>query len=114
MKRLSDVLTSSLDKKLNEHAAVAKAWQHACGDGISFMTTVVKFSDGILTIAVHDQTWLTELNFMKGELTQRMKTYGLAVSSISFYYRMRRVVPDSVKHNKRTMTEKKRNTLTEL
>lgn len=108
MKRLSEVLTTTIDQKIFEHAAIAKAWKNAAGDGIDFMTSVVKFSDGVLTIAVHDQTWLSELNFMKGELTERMKGYGLAVSSLSFYYKKRTQRVDIVNHTKKTMTDKEK------
>lgn len=108
MQKLSDVLNTSMGGKLSEYAALSRAWRDSCGDIIFMMTSVVKFSDGVLIIAVHDQNWLSELNFMKGELTERMKQHGLAVTSVTLYYRQRQKSEPTVPVTKKSMSPKEK------
>lgn len=94
--------------KLSEYAAFTRAWKVSCGDIIFMMTTVSKFDKGVLNIAVHDQNWLSELNFMKGELTERIKSCGLAVSSLNFFYRQRQTVKTETSVHRKSMSAREK------
>lgn len=106
--RLSNILPQAAGKNLTQYVALNKAWKDCAGDTIAFMTTVSKFDNGILNIAVHDQNWLSELNFMKGELTESIAQMHVDVTSLRFFFRpqKKQPAPQSIARKKMTDQEK--------
>lgn len=89
MKRLSDILPQSMPNTFSSYIKVQKVWNDAVGDTMAFITTPGSLNDGTLNVAVHDQTWLSEIGFLKGELVSRLQQKGLQLSNINFYYKHR-------------------------
>lgn len=75
MKKLSEILPNTMPASFHSYMKVKQAWNECAGDTISFITTPPgSLKDGTLNMAVHDQTWLSEIGFfLKGELISRLK-----------------------------------------
>lgn len=109
MKRLSEILNSSLPQNFNAYVKLAKAWKECAGDAISFLTTPGNLKEGVLSVAVHDQAWLSEIGFLKGEMIARLNESGIQVSNITFFYKQRR--SDAARHDptpRKKMTDKEK------
>jgi len=89
MKKLSDIIGNSMPANFQSYLKIKKVWNECAGDTIAFLTTVGSAKDGVLNVAVHDQTWLSEIGFLKGELISRLNTNGLNLTNINFYYKAR-------------------------
>jgi len=109
MKKLSDLLPDSLPSNFQSYLKVKKVWNDSAGEQIAFITTPGSLKDGTLNIAVHDQTWVSEIGFLKGELVQRLKSAGLQVDNINFYFKQRQM-SESEKSApvKKAMTDKEK------
>ena len=109
MKKLSEVLHKSVPGNFSTYLKVKKVWNDAAGETISFLTTPGGLKDGTLSVAVHDQMWLSEIGFLKGELLARLNEAGLKADNISFYYKQRKLTDDTTKYPARKqMTEKEK------
>lgn len=108
MIRLSEIIPDAAGKNLSVYIALNKAWTDCAGDAIAFMTTVSKFDNGVLNIAVHDQNWLSELNFMKGELAESIKKINPDIKSLQFYFRMRKTKQPDVNDRHKPMSDKEK------
>jgi len=108
MKRLSEVLPNTLSSNLQTYIKIKKMWDDCAGDVISFITTPGSLKEGVLNVAVHDQTWLSELAFFKGELVERLRAKGLEVENLNLYYRTRKSEFRPVVIPKKDMTDKER------
>lgn len=109
MKRLSEIIGSTMPEGYSSFLKLNRAWKECAGETISFLTTPGSFKDGVLNISVHDQTWLSEIGFLKGELTARLNTLGVEVSSINFFYKPRKNVQAGIDSARRkAMSEKEK------
>jgi hypothetical protein len=108
MKKLSEIIPGTLPNNFRSYVKLKKTWESCAGDTISFITTPGSLKDGTFNIAVHDQTWLSELAFFKGELTSRLKEHGVEVSNINFYYRPRKEQYKPVNIPKKEMTQREK------
>lgn len=109
MKKLSELISNSMPKGYSSHLKISRVWKECAGETIAFLTTPGSLKDGVLNVSVHDQTWLSEIGFLKGELINRLSSRGLDISNINFYYKARKDInaeTDSVP--KRVMTEKEK------
>jgi len=50
---------------------------------------VGSLKEGVLNVAVHDQMWLSEIGFLKGELVSKLQSFGIEAETINFYYKPR-------------------------
>jgi len=109
MKRLSEVLDNSMPAGFNSYLKIKRAWNTAVGESIAFLTTPGALKDGTLNVAVHDQTWLSEIGFLTGELVARLRENGLDITTINFYYKQRKLTDAEYKNPQRkSMTEKEK------
>jgi len=89
MQRLSDLLPNSMPGGFQSYMKAKKLWNECAGETIAFITTPGSIKDGTLNMAVHDQTWVSEIGFLKGELIHRLQKAGLEIDNINFYFKMR-------------------------
>lgn len=109
MKKLSDLIPNSMPANFQSYLKVKKLWRECTGDTIAFITTPGSIKDGVLNVAVHDQMWVTEIGFMKGEFISRLNSGGLNIDNINFYYKSRPVSEASKSvPNRKEMTDKER------
>jgi len=75
--RLGDFLEKTLKRKKISidimDQDIRNAWRKAVGPQISAQSDPFKFKNGILYVRVTTPTWMQELQFMKQELTDRVK-----------------------------------------
>lgn len=111
MKRLSDILPNSIPGNFQSYLKIKKVWNECAGDTISFITTPGSLNEGTLNMSVHDQTWLSEIGFLKGDLINRLNMAGLNVTNINFFFKPRPVTT-SERDNKalprKSMSEKEK------
>jgi hypothetical protein len=109
MKKLSDLIPQSMPGNFQSYLKVKKAWNECAGDTIAFLTTVGGIKDNVLNVAVHDQVWISEIGFLKGELLSRLNQQGLNLTNINFYYKARKQSEASkAVPNRKQMTEKEK------
>ncbi|PLX70894.1 MAG: hypothetical protein C0602_05165 [Denitrovibrio sp.] len=109
MKRLSEILPNSMPQGFASYSKIKKLWSDCAGDTIAFITTPGSVSEVVLNVAVHDQTWLSEIGFLKGELIQRLKMKGLELDNINFYYKHRKLNDSEIIYpTRKSMTEKEK------
>lgn len=89
MKKLSDLIGNSMPANFQSYLKVKKVWNECAGDTLAFLTSVGTLRDGVLNVAVHDQMWLSEIGFLKGELINRLRSKGIEADNINFYYKPR-------------------------
>lgn len=103
------MISGSMPDGYSSYLKIHRAWKECAGDAMSFLTTPGSIKDGILTVAVHDQTWLAEIGFLKGELIHRLNQAGVQVSNINFYYKHKKQPGESGNEQPRKpMTEKEK------
>ncbi|ADD66836.1 protein of unknown function DUF721 [Denitrovibrio acetiphilus DSM 12809] len=109
MKKLSEILPGSIPGNFQSYLKTKKVWNDCAGDSIAFLTTVGSTKDGVLNVAVHDQTWLSEIGFLKGELISRLNQQGLEISNINFFYKAKKQ-SEAAKaiHKRKEMSEKEK------
>jgi hypothetical protein len=109
MKRLSEILPGSIPGNFNSYLKVKKVWNDCAGESIAFLTTVGSTKDDVLNIAVHDQTWLSEIGFLRGELINRLNQHGLEITNINFFYKAKKQSQAAKAiHKRKEMSEKEK------
>ena len=89
MKRAFDALPDALKQKAKGTTNYSKVWKQAVGDIVAAVTTPLKMDGDKLIVAVHENIWVAELNWMKADIIEQLAEAGLEVPDIKFYYRFR-------------------------
>ncbi len=96
MRKIGEVLKEGAGAvPVQKFINLAGFWRSAMTENISKVTTPVKITGGTLLVLVHDGIWLTELNYMKEEIVERLNGRGLPVKTINF-----KSAPSFVKYEK--------------
>jgi len=108
MKRISEIIPNSVPGNFTSYLKNKRMWADCAGDTIAIITTPGSLKDGVLNMAVHDQTWVSELGFFKGELINRLREAGMQVENINFYYKPRKPEQTLQEFQKKKMTPKEK------
>jgi hypothetical protein len=88
MERMRDVLRGNLGQSLRsiqEQDRLAAAWTVACGSAMATHGRVIGYEDGLVRVAVADETWMRQMYSLRGALERDMaKISGLPVAAIRF------------------------------
>lgn len=106
MKRALDVLSGDKSSIISNFVTLSKVWKISTTEGIALVTTAIRIdSKGELLVLVHDNIWLTELNYLKVELLERLNANGMKVKSLNFKYSPAYVKNSKQKQRLRVITE---------
>lgn len=87
MKQIGDILNENRDPVYAEFWRITKIWQAAMTKNIAEATTPIKNDKNGLLVLVHDNIWLTELNYLKEEIKEKLGLHGLKIEEITFKHR---------------------------
>ena len=98
LKKISDVIKNKDNGKFAGFFELTRIWKETVTKNIQPVTTPVRFLNNSLLVLVHDNIWLTELNYLKNEIIERLTAHGLDVKELSFKYS-----PVYLKHSKKKL-----------
>lgn len=97
MQPLSEILRELLPGQrlvATSESALRTAWPQAVGN-LAARTSIVRFVDDCLLVAVDSPAWMTELQFHRDAIRARLLDQGLVVEEIRFVVAGRRARPAS-------------------
>lgn len=87
MRKIGDILNENRNPIYATFWRTAKIWANAMTKNIAEVTTPIKIDKDGLLVLVHDNIWLTELNYLKEEIKEKLAIHGLEITDITFRYR---------------------------
>lgn len=87
MRKIGDILNENYGSVYKDFLRITKIWSETMTANIAEVTCPVKMDGKTLTVLVRDNIWLTELNYLKEEIKEKLLEKGLEVEDLSFKYR---------------------------
>lgn len=87
MQHIGEILTEFTGEVYSDFIHINKVWKKAMTLHIAEVTAPFKLKDKVLYVFVKDNIWLTELNYLKVEIREKLAENGLEVENINFKYR---------------------------
>lgn len=108
MRRIGDILAETNGEVYKDFIRINTIWSKAMTKNIAEVTTPYKLStEGALSVLVRDNIWLTELNYLKDEIKERLAECGLQITNINFKYRAHYEKVRKIKRPAYEITEEK-------